>query len=210
LDLRPLLATLADQRPVFHSEADFQHALAWAIHEAWPAASVRLEVPQEIDGRRVHVDLWVVHEERLAIELKYFTSAVDATLRGERFVLRNQAAQDLGRYDLLKDLVRVESLVASGSADRGFVLALTNDPSYWRGPGPGTSPNYAALRLMEGRLLKGELAWGPDTGAGTMRGRETPIYLRLEYRCDWTDYSELRTSQAETRFRYLLLESAPA
>ena len=62
-------------------------------------------------------------DERLAIELKYLTSAVRAEVPGEAFHLRTQAAQDLGRYDILKDLVRVERLVAAGLADRGIVAA---------------------------------------------------------------------------------------
>ena len=33
-DVIELLPGLAGERPVFHSEADFQQALAWAIHVA--------------------------------------------------------------------------------------------------------------------------------------------------------------------------------
>jgi len=207
MDFRELLAALAGQRPVFHSEADFQHALAWLIHEVRPTATVRLEIPRDIDGRRAHVDVWVVDDERLAIELKYLTTALDTVVAGEQFQLRNQAAQDLGRYDILKDLTRVERLVAAGSADRGIVLALTSDSTYWRGPGLGTSPNYAAFRLMEGRKLSGTLAWAPGTGAGTMRGREASIELRGAYVCRWSDYSVVRADSSAAELRYLLLET---
>ena len=44
LDIDQLMACLADTRKVFHSEADFQHALAWQIHRAMPEGQVRLEV----------------------------------------------------------------------------------------------------------------------------------------------------------------------
>ena len=209
MDFRRVMAALAAQRPIFHSEADFQHALAWLIHEVRQEARVRLEIPRDIDGRRVHVDVWVEDGERLAIELKYLTSAVHADVAGEVFQLRNQAAQDLGRYDILKDLVRVERLVAAGMADRGIVVALTNDSTYWRGPGRGTSPNYADLRLMEGRALNGTLAWGPATGDGTMRGREAPIELRGKYVCEWMDYSVVASDPTKARFRFLLVEVAP-
>lgn len=41
-DVPALLGRLASERPVFHSEADFQHALAWALHQevisSWKAA----------------------------------------------------------------------------------------------------------------------------------------------------------------------------
>ena len=32
-DISDLLTGLAESRKVFHSEADFQHALAWQIHQ---------------------------------------------------------------------------------------------------------------------------------------------------------------------------------
>ena len=38
-----LMDAPARDRPVFHSEADFQHALAWCIHEAIPDGGCRLE-----------------------------------------------------------------------------------------------------------------------------------------------------------------------
>lgn len=38
-----LLLSLAVEKPIFHSEADFQHALAWRIHTVMPDAKVRLE-----------------------------------------------------------------------------------------------------------------------------------------------------------------------
>jgi hypothetical protein len=34
---------LRQHRPVFHSEADFQHALAWTAHQSNPSLRVRLE-----------------------------------------------------------------------------------------------------------------------------------------------------------------------
>ena len=43
-DMDGLMRSLADTRKVFHSEADFQHALAWHIHEAMPESQIRLEV----------------------------------------------------------------------------------------------------------------------------------------------------------------------
>ncbi len=208
IDLRSVLRDLAAERPLFHSEADFQHALAWLIHEQHPTARVRLEVPAVIAGRRVHVDVWVTDaDERLAIELKYFTLAVDAVVHGERFQLKNQGAQDLGRYDVLKDLTRVEVLVGDGVADRGLVILVTDDATYWGEPHPRSSPNYAAFRLGDGRALGGTLAWGPNTGAGTMAGREASLALAGSYVARWTDYADLTSVIPRGGvFRYLLLE----
>jgi len=42
-DLLAELQGLAHCQPIFHSEADFQHALAWRLHELWPEARIRLD-----------------------------------------------------------------------------------------------------------------------------------------------------------------------
>ena len=54
-----VLAKLADRRPVFHSEADFQHALAWELQLADPTSQIFLEKWVAVDGPRVHLDLLV-------------------------------------------------------------------------------------------------------------------------------------------------------
>ena len=159
LDVPTLMTALARRRPLFHSEADFQHALAWLIHESHPHAQVRLELPRRIAGRRAHVDVWVVDKQgAVAIELKYLTRALTARVDGETFELLDQAAQDLGRYDVIKDVWRIETLVVEGAARRGVVIALTNDSGYWAEPRALAAPNYDAFRLHEGRRISGVLA----------------------------------------------------
>ncbi len=59
LDIHDVMAQLATARPVFHSEADFQHVLAWAIYRRLPDSAVRLELPHALSHRAFHLDLWV-------------------------------------------------------------------------------------------------------------------------------------------------------
>jgi hypothetical protein len=42
-----VIQRLADERPVFHSEADFEHAFGQVLHDLDPAPKIRLEVRQE-------------------------------------------------------------------------------------------------------------------------------------------------------------------
>jgi hypothetical protein len=66
LELIPdVLTTLAQQRLLFHSEADFQHAFAWEIHKRLPQALVRLERPVLHENKLLYVDIWVVHNDAL-------------------------------------------------------------------------------------------------------------------------------------------------
>jgi hypothetical protein len=108
------------------------------------------------------------------------------------------------RYDFVKDLARLEFLLADGLADVGFAIALTNDPSYWKG-GDREDVTDAAFRLGEGRTLARALAWAAHTGAGTMLGREAPIALVGSHELRWRDFSRVEGGRYGT-FRYLLVQ----
>jgi len=113
LQLPDVLRGLAKQRPLFHSEADFKHALAWEIQGRFPHAEVRLEVP--LSDRRERLDMLVrVDGTTYALELKYKTRGITFELAGEKIQVRDQGAPDTGRYDFLKDLGRLERFVAQG------------------------------------------------------------------------------------------------
>ena len=204
LDVHGLMARLAVCRKAFHSEADFQHGLAWEIHKAHPNAQVRLEVNLMTDQRRRrYVDIWLP-EAGIAIELKYLTQKLEVYQNGEAIELRNQGAQDLGRYNFLLDIERIESFrsVVDGCMG-GYAVLLTNDPLYWEATRTMNTID-AALRLHEGRKLIGDLRWSDRAGAGTTRGRESPIRLMGSYRLSWQDYSQPNRDRYG-KFRYLVV-----
>ena len=118
---------------------------------------------------------------------------------GEQYGLVSQGAQDIRAYDVLKDVQRVERFVNGHPGWGGMVLVLSNDPGYWSRPGHGRATNAGAFRIYEGQVISGSRAWGPDTGAGTMRDREAVIELRGDYRCGWSPYSVLPGSRGEFR-----------
>jgi hypothetical protein len=200
------MAVLSQQRPIFHSEADFQHALAWMLHVHHPHATVRLEHPFSLGEGQGHIDLLAtIGKERHAIELKYKTSVFHGVVKGEEFRLRNHAAQDICRYDILKDLARVERVTAEWKDTFGWVVFLTNDSSYWSKTGKGEAVD-AAFRLHDGAVLSGALDWKENTSDGTTRNRTTPIKLLGQYLCEWRDYSEVKEGR-NSRFCFLLLRA---
>jgi hypothetical protein len=93
-----------------------------------PRASVRLERPIEVShlSKRLHVDIWVEQDGHvLAIELKYKTRAIQVRVGNEQYALRSQSAQDLGRYDFIKDtLVRDDDKALELGTDDCFPLGL--------------------------------------------------------------------------------------
>lgn len=201
LDVDRLMAGLAETRPIFHAEADFQHALAWEIHQAMPDCQIRLEFNASQDSaERRYLDLWLP-TLKVAIELKYCTHRLAATHNGERFALREQSAQDTRRYDFLKDVQRLEQSVESGPAETGIAVFLTNDPSYWDQVGSAGTAD-AAFRIHEGREITGRLNWSEKAGSGTTKGRAQAININGSYTLRWRDYSQL-PEPGKSRFRYL-------
>ena len=208
LTIIDVLAALAKQRPVFHSEADFQHAIAWEIHQRLPRASVRLERPVEVShlNKLLHVDIWIEQDgDVIALELKYKTRALQVCVGKEQYALRSQSAQDIGRYDFIKDIERVENIVADRAPHAtGYAILLTNDPSYWtRSLNDNTVD--VKFRLHEGSNLHGSLDWGLRASPGTRSGREQTLRLRVSYALRWEDYSR-PDHGSYGRFRYLVAE----
>jgi hypothetical protein len=114
INVEAAIQDLQGQRPLFHAEADFQHALAWEIHRLNPSVKVRLEINLSTMGQREYLDILVQDDDATcAIELRYKTAKFDAVYNGEEFHLLNHGAQDIGRYDVIKDIVRVERFVDS-------------------------------------------------------------------------------------------------
>lgn len=207
VDLRATLARLAKVRPVFHSEADFQFALAWAAKEADERLEVRLETRptpgESLDLLFSRPDLG----EHLAVELKYLSRAWAGTIGTEAFALKDQGASDIRCYDVIKDIARVERFIDRRPGWSGCVIVLTNAGTYWRRAEHGRETNADAFRIHEGNVLAGVRDWGPRTGAGTRRTREKSHDLRGEYLLRWDDYSRIDPGVAGT-LRSLVIDVA--
>ena len=206
IDIEALLSELAVRRPIFHSEADFQHELAWQIREM-TISEIRLEYPYPGDNPR-RLDVWLPRHG-LAIELKYCTRRLEANSHGEAFALREQGAQDIRRYDFLKDIQRLEDACAEWEdCKSGLAVFLTNDHTYWQPP-KRTGTLDAAFRLHEGRTIHGDRPWAAETSPGTMKTRESPVSLQGAYQMKWRHYSRPATGK-HGEFRYLALHVSPS
>jgi hypothetical protein len=206
VDLTSALADLAGRRPLFHSEADFQHALAWHVHLCDPAMQVRLET-RPVPGMRLDLEFLRPDLARsTAVEVKYLTRGWVGEIDGEHYELKNQGAQDIRGYDVVKDIHRVERFTATRAGLDAAVIVLANDGGYWRPGAADRDTNAAAFRLGEGTVLTGSHAWGPRTGAGTRKGREETLNLHGTYETRWTDYSTLPGGGPASKLRLLVIE----
>lgn len=204
-EMRRILCDLAAERPVFCSEADFQHALAWKIREQIAPERIHLEYPLDPKARK-RLDIWMqVGDQYVAFELKYKTRMFayrDPERGAMDMQLRNQSAQDQARYDFLADIKRLEDFVALHSNAIGYALLLTNDRQYWRPPRHKDTCD-AAFRIHNGRRI--EASPKLDWRAGTKRGRTASITLGHIYPIKWETYAWVPDRDG-VEFKYLLVE----
>lgn len=202
-DIKRIMEKLSSERKVFHSEADFQFALAWKIKENYPDYKIFLEWPVSIKDKPRYIDIVLEKDGKIIpIELKYKTKK----LNYNTFNLKNQSANDLACYDYLKDIERVESLIRNPTFEKGFTIFLTNDLGYLNEPNPNVG--YKEFSIHDGRNIEKDcsLNWGESAGKGTRKGREDSITLKFNYSFKWKDYSDLKASSANDKFKYLVSE----
>lgn len=206
VDLEQALKALAAQRPVFHSEADLQIALAWQFQTQDPLMRVRLETRPEAG---VHLDIACTRPDLgqfTAIEVKYLTRLWSGDVSEEHYDLKNHGAQDIRGYDVVKDIYRVERFITGRPGCNGAAIVLSNDPYYWRPRStPADTTNAAAFRLNEGVVLSGLRAWGPKTGAGTSKNREDALHLQGTYTLRWQDFATIGDGSTSTQIRVLIV-----
>lgn len=139
VDVATIMDELMKEGVIFCSEADFQHALALKIKENFRkneiSGKVRLEYP--IGDGNCHIDIMLfVGDKRYPIELKYKTKMIEEIKASEidKFSLKNQSAQDIGKYLYHMDIKRIEGIMAKNPKEfgRGYTILLTNDASYRR------------------------------------------------------------------------------
>ncbi len=196
------------ERPVFCSEADFQHSLAIKIsNQNHDLSRIRLEklIPLKEDKRN-YVDLFLDFKDfKAVLELKYKTKKEIIFHDNEEFNLLGHGAQNLGSYAFFKDIQDIESLINKKQIDMGLCLFLTNDSYYWREhPRESITKQF---RISDNRKVGNEvLNWVKTKKTDPDKKEWTKRYPRLtmknNYDFLWKEYSNLDNQHL---FKYLLI-----
>lgn len=217
--LNMYLNILATSRSVFHSEADFQHELACLLNQH--GHSVRLEKPFFMSGNHIpngslRSELDIEIDGTCALELKYKTHSLKCLIQDEAFELKNQGAQNLGRFDVLDDARKVHWLKTdpTNKIETGFTIFLTNDDKYWLDNAQGTMSEEFSLEDGRAFLAGDVLNWvGNPTAnsAGTKRlPPYAPIHIQFNQNVNWEFYSDCSpyANQLERNkiFKFFVLE----
>lgn len=170
----------------------------------YPHCNIRLKYCLNLE-KKIYIDIVVNYNDKIyPIELKYKTKNVSVFDKGEHFNLKNHGAQDLGKYDFVKDISCIEdfSLVFS-NFDKGYVIWLTNDKNYWQAT-KNTNSFYNQFSAHDGNVKHGNLMWMGNPGLGTIKGRESSIDFKGEYEIAWKPYNSYGAQQTE--FKYSLIQ----
>lgn len=212
IDLNRVMSLLSKERPLFHNEKDFQFSLAWKFQQLNPELSVRLEKSFG-DNREQseYLDIFVSDRKNveIGIELKYITALLVTKQKDEQFSLKNHSANDTRCYDSLKDLERIERLVANKYISQGYTIWLTNVNAFWNGQPNGSL--YDEFRIFESRKINGTLNWKTGAGKGTIKNREKPINIKGTYDIKWSKYSDVVPAPivmpyTKGTFKYCIIE----
>ena len=187
---------------VFCSEADFQQQLAFEINKLICFQDSANEVRLEYPIGAMHIDILVTYEGgRYPIELKYKTQ----TLEADGFSLRNQSARDNACYDFLRDIERIEGMVAKDSK-QGFAILLTNDPWYFHPSEPRKGTFVEPFRMnpdLHNKPATKNGCYSCDWEGGS--GRSRNINLTGTYKMVWQVFNT-GTGEGYSEFQILVVK----
>jgi hypothetical protein len=200
-DLVDIMRELAQVRPVFHSEADFQHELGFLLRSK--RHRVRLERPFKTP-LKFELDLEVDGE--IAIELKYKKARLKYTSDTELFDFISDGAFPDNRYKIINDAKRVRDLVDQKFHSEGFTIFLTNDKEYWCSDAKNTIAEQ--FDFTEGRkFAKGTSLSLVDSKA---KKPKQQIDIRFNDIIEWQDYKNDTNKELEKLnnglFRFFVID----
>lgn len=235
--LSGIIKGFANNGIIFQSEAQFQFALAWELQlKKWGKAYLEDMNMKVVNKNKVvkkfYTDIVIEQEGyRVAIELKYKT----AEYNGSGIELFDHGAVDLGRYDYLWDVFRIELLTnkskqniitpytnnnnfqldVSKECNKGFAVLLTNENKYWKQKyiksptTPVTIDNQFRIGESDSKLFGKKLYWGMKNGnypPKTVAGTFRAQPIYLNVAYNYKWEDYLNTSLPNGKFRFVIIE----
>ena len=209
MDVHGIMDSLGPKRPVFHSEADFQFALASEMSRLYDSLDIRLEVPFGFD-RKGRIDILARDNgSAYPIELKYLKKALRYTEKGEGFALAD-GARDMDMRDCVSDIARIESFRGRLEGfQAGYAIWLTNDRAYW--DADYDASYYEEFHAPDGSIKSGGMRYAEvnqRTGKRPWISREgkysSAVVLSGKYHIEWRAYGDLGVPNG--RFMYAAIK----
>ena len=201
IHISTLLKNLAEERPVFHSKADFQSVLAQWLREVYPHLRVGIKYSLGLFNHE-DCDIVLLQGDRImmAIELRYSTRELEYENKGELFTLKRQGAQNFGRYSVLQGIERMECFLERNPKTQASVIFVTNEHIYWEGSRKGKDDEEFDIR--DKTIVTGMKNWKE----GSRNYKKSPVNIRGRYKMEWQDYSKVNGKFGLFRCLYIPIQ----
>lgn len=226
-----ILDTFAADGILFSNERQFQLELAWKLKEAGYKVYLEMLDTSSDDKKYIDIAIDIGDQQFVVVELKYTTRQKDMQYKIADKIIPTfaQGAGDIRRYDYLKDVQRIETLLSKQETDlfgipkarvkKGYAIIMTND-KYWEKDGihNGKETCYFHVALNHGRKIPAKENLTFKIGDE----ERAPIHLENEYICNWKKYNLPETtcihymtpsgqkkddvSYSNYEFQYMILE----
>jgi hypothetical protein len=187
------MSELAKRKQLYHNEYHFRAWLARIIDTMTPNSQMPiLEFAGFYPKKRDKLDMiFELNGKRVAVETKYVKGRMG---NGEPFEFekdwyfapKSGAANDITKYGLYRDIIRLESIVKHSNDTIGCCVLLTNSRPIWSPP-TKTDDNDFQFRLDQD-IKRGKHTWLRNPPRETLK---EPIVLRHDYSIDWRFFSKL-------------------
>lgn len=115
---------------IFFNEAHFQSEFAIFLSKTIPMSDYEIILEYSPKFKKYRVDLLIKNKrtnERTIIEFKYVVKeALVEVSKGFYINLKNQLAYDVRRYQIWRDISKLEDLIANGKCEHGYFVMITN------------------------------------------------------------------------------------
>lgn len=191
---------------VFFNEAHFQSEFTISLNKKLKGENYKLILEYSPKYKKYRVDLLVIdlkEEKRFIIEFKYVTKTAEIKVADGLFInLKYQGAYDVRRYQIWKDIHKLEDLTDHGKCDGGFFILITNaDKLIKEVPKDNLDSEFDISKGTHPSKIGG-LYWSYSSPK-TEKRYPNKIPIRSQYTFNYSVYSG---SKPQSEFKYLVLK----
>lgn len=207
--IEQIMKEYSENGTVFFNEAHFQFEFAISLSAKLSMSNYRITLEHCPNFKKYRVDLLVEdikNNEKTIIEFKYVTKKATIEIHEQFYIdLKSQGAYDIRRYQIWRDISKLEDLLDNKKCDHAYFLMITNaDKLIKPVPKNNLDCEFDISTRKRNRPDKKELYWSHPSPRTERRYPNRIIIRKNEsYKFDYIPYS---SSTNAASFKYLILQ----
>lgn len=190
---------------VFFNEAHFQSTFTIDLNNEINSKDFQLILEYNPNYKKYRVDLFVINKttnEKTVIEFKYITDKTTVEIDNSLIInLKAQRAYNVRRYQIWKDISKIEELIDSGKCDDGYFIMITNADKLIQTVPKNNIDKEFDISNGTHPSKTGELYWSYSSPK-TEKRYPKKIPIRSQYKFNYFPYSGIKPF---SEFKYLIL-----